>query len=214
MMVEIHFDGGCRSNPNGPASSGAVIRTIDGRTLRHVGRAIGIASNNVAEWTGLLIGLEAARELGATDCRVYGDSKLVVEQFSGNYAVRDEKLREIALRVSNVVREFTGVVTLEHVRREHNKAADAICNAVLDGTYRDDAFLQVASTEERSKAKRIDVTVGFVVEVTMDSAEAAASLAAGATCAELRKKLAERVETRLLLSGAGGDPLRVTRVRG
>jgi len=213
MMVEIHFDGGCRSNPTGPASSGAVIHDLEGRTLRHVGRAIGVASNNVAEWTGLLIGLEAARELGATDCRVFGDSKLVVEQFMGNYAVRDEKLRHLAMRVSAVAKTFPGTITLEHVRREHNKAADAICNAVLDGTYRDDLDVPKDSAV-MPKSKKDDLTIGFIVEVSMDAAEVKAGFAAGLTATELRKKLADRVERRLLLSGAGGDPLRVSRVRG
>jgi ribonuclease HI len=197
MIVEVAFDGGCRNNPNGPASSGAIVRDPDGRTLRHIGLAIGIASNNVAEWTGLLIGLEAAREVGATAVRAFGDSQLVVEQFTGNYAIRDEKLRTIAMEVSTVARSFPGGVTAAHVPREKNRAADAICRAVLEGTYTPDSDVDVYTAG--------DVEVHFVVAVRMDHRAVSEAIEAGATPAALRKKLAAQVESKLIRTGVVGE---------
>lgn len=212
MIVHLNFDGGCRSNPNGPASSGAVLRDPAGATLRHVGRDIGIGSNNVAEWTGLLIGLEAAREIGATEVFAFGDSELVVKQFNGEYAIRDEKLRALSIQVSQIARTFEAGVTLRHIPRKQNAAADAICTAILEGTY-----LQDSAIDDVRAAVNADerVAVEFVVEVQMNRDEARRRLAAGATPAELRRELGKRAETSLLLAGAKtGDAFRPARVKG
>jgi probable phosphoglycerate mutase len=212
MIVEVWFDGGCRSNPTGAAASAAIVRDpIAGRTLRHVGRAIGVASNNVAEWRGFILGLEAARDLGATSVRAFGDSKLVVEQFAGNYAINAESLRALALEASRLAVSFTGGVVATHVPRAENRAADAICNAVLDGTYVADADDLTAATPAAAKT----VTVSFVVDVTMDASEAREAIAGGATELALRKRLADRAERAFLLNGrVGGDSYRATRVKG
>ena len=208
----MNFDGGCRSNPNGPASSGAVLRDVEGRTLTHVGRAIGIGSNNVAEWTGLLIGLSAASKIGATEVIAFGDSELVVKQFNGEYAIRDDKLRAISIQVSQVAAKFPRGVTLRHIPRDQNRAADAICTAVLEGTYVPESSIDdvraAANAEEQ-------IVVGFQVDVVMGHDEARRRLAQGAKPAELRRELAKRAESSLMLAGARtGDVARPARVKG
>jgi probable phosphoglycerate mutase len=206
VIVEVFFDGGCRSNPHGEAASGAVVRDLEGKTLRHVGRAIGIGSNNLAEWNGLRYGLEAALELGATEVRAFGDSKLVVEQFSGAYAIRAEGLREISLHVSKLAQQFPGGVVAQHVPRKQNAAADWICTAVLNGTY------EPGDTAPPAGAP---VSVTFVVDVTMDPKEAREAIAAGTSELDLRRMLAARAERALLLNGrVGGDAYRPARVKG
>jgi ribonuclease HI len=212
MIVHLNFDGGCRSNPNGPASSGAVLRDAAGLTLIHVGRDIGVGSNNIAEWTGLLIGLEAARNLGATEVCAFGDSELVVKQFNGEYAIRDEKLRALSIQVSQVARSFEAGVTVRHIPRKQNAAADAICTAVLEGTYVPDSSIEdvraAANADER-------VAVEFVVEVQMGRDEARRRLEAGATPAELRRDLGKRAESSLLLAGTKtGDAFKPARIKG
>jgi ribonuclease HI len=216
MIVEVWFDGGARTNPTGEAASAAIVRDLDGRTLRHIGLAIGIASNNEAEWTALHLGLEAARDLGATGVRAFGDSKLVVEQFSGTYAIHAENLRAIALAVSAVACTFTDGVTATWVPRSENKPCDRICNLVLDGAYVADADLDAAPGDAPNTAREnAAVTVSFVVDVTMDPAEARAAASAGISDKALRKRLAERAERALLLCGrVGGDAFRPLRVKG
>jgi probable phosphoglycerate mutase len=212
MKVEVWFDGGSRSNPNGQAASAAIVRDpSEGVTLRHVGRALGIASNNVAEWRGLIVGLETARELGATEVQAFGDSQLVVEQFLGNYQVNSEALKPLCAEARQLATYFPGGVKAKHVPRAQYHAADAICNAVLDGTYVGDGTLPVTETVDRRKP----VSVAFVVEVTMNAKEVRDALAAGTTETALRKILAGRAERKLLLTGSvGGDTLRTARVKG
>jgi len=209
MILEVSFDGGCRNNPHGEAASAAIIRTADGRTLRHVGRAIGVGSNNVAEWTALQIGLEAARDLGATDVRAFGDSKLVVEQFRGAFAIREERLKTIALSVSQIVRDFR-CVTVTWVPRESNRAADAICTAVLQGTYVPDADLATVADGDTGA-----VEVSYMCTVRMDANVAREARLRGVTTKELRKRVASQAERRLLLASQIGEfTVTPTRVKG
>lgn len=212
MLVEVWFDGGSRSNPIGQAASAAIIRDVaEDVTLRHVGRALGIASNNVAEWNGLILGLEAARDLGATEVQAYGDSQLVIEQFAGNYSVNSEALKPLYQKAKLIAGAFPGGVKGKHVPRAQNHAADAICNAVLDGTYVGDGITATAQVTDKLKP----VTVSFVVEVTMNPKEARDALAAGTTEVALRKLLASRSERKLVLNGSvGGDSFRASRVKG
>ncbi len=184
------------------------MQDTEGRTLRHVGRAIGIGSNNVAEWNGLILGLEAARDLGATHVLLAGDSKLVIEQFSGNYAVHDDALRELFGRALTLRRSFANV-DATHVPRERNRAADAICNAVLDGTYEPDGALP------DPEPFRPLVEVAFVVQVEMDPRRAREAIAGGKTATQLRKALAAEVEGKLLRAGVVGEyTARPARIRG
>jgi ribonuclease HI len=123
-------DGGSRGNP-GPAASGAVLFGEDGEVLREVGTYLGVATNNVAEWTGLLTGLQAALELGVDDLAVRLDSELVVKQISGAYRVKHEGLIPLHAKAKALLRKFARV-DVRHVRRKENAAADALVNAVLD----------------------------------------------------------------------------------
>lgn len=212
-VVEMWFDGGCINNPIGEASCGAVIKDESGRTIRHVGRAIGIGSNNVAEWSGLYHGLLAARDLGATSIRAFGDSKLVCEQFSGNYAVKVDSLKAISFEVSKLVRDFPGGVTVTWVPREANRGADAICTAVLKGTYSGDPDDLDAAVN--AHAANADIEVTFVVTVKMDAKQAREALERGVPADTLRKRMARQAESRLILASQVGDFTAIpTRIKG
>ncbi len=130
MKATMFADGGSRGNP-GPAASGAVLFDEAGAVLREVGTFLGVATNNVAEWTGLLTGLEAALELGVDDLAVRLDSELVVKQISGAYRVKNEGLIPLHAKAKVLLRKFAHV-DVKHVPRKQNAAADALVNQVLD----------------------------------------------------------------------------------
>jgi ribonuclease HI len=130
VKATMFADGGSRGNP-GPAASGAVLFDEGGIVLREVGTFLGVATNNVAEWTGLVTGLEAALELGIDDLSVRLDSELVVKQISGAYRVKHEGLIPLHAKAKKLLRKFARV-DVQHVRRKENAAADALVNQVLD----------------------------------------------------------------------------------
>lgn len=129
----VEADGGSRGNP-GPAAFGALVRDADtGLVLFEIGESVGVATNNVAEYRGLLAGLEAAREIApgaSVEARL--DSKLVVEQMSGRWKIKNAELRSLAQQVDSVYP--AGQVTYTWVPRSQNAAADALLNRALDGT--------------------------------------------------------------------------------
>lgn len=126
----LFADGGSRGNP-GPAASGAVLLTPGGDVLAEVGKFLGIATNNVAEWTALEIGLEEALRRGLTSISVRMDSELVVKQVRGEYRVKHPDLQPLHRRVIAMLRKFAHV-DIKHVRRKENALADALVNRVLD----------------------------------------------------------------------------------
>jgi ribonuclease HI len=130
MKATLFADGGSRGNP-GPAASGAVILAEDGTVLREVGTFLGTATNTVAEWTGLVTGLEAALELGVNDVAVRLDSELVVKQVNGEYRVKNAGLIPLHARAKALLRRFARF-DVRHVPRKQNTAADALVNQVLD----------------------------------------------------------------------------------
>jgi ribonuclease HI len=130
VKATMFADGGSRGNP-GPAASGAVLFDESGAVLREIGTYLGVATNNVAEWTGLLTGLEAALELGIDDLSVRLDSELVVKQISGAYRVKHEGLIPLHAKAKLLLRKFARV-DVQHVRRKENAAAYALVNQVLD----------------------------------------------------------------------------------
>jgi ribonuclease HI len=130
VKATMFADGGSRGNP-GPAASGAVLFDEGGAVLREVGTFLGVATNNVAEWTRLVTGLEAALELGIDDLAVRLDSELVVKQISGQYRVKHEGLIPLHAKAKILLRKFARV-DVQHVRRKENAAADALVNQVLD----------------------------------------------------------------------------------
>lgn len=134
MRVIVEADGGSRGNP-GPAAYGAVVLAAEAggpEVLAQRAERIGHATNNVAEYSGLIAGLAAARELGARHVEVRMDSKLVVEQMSGRWKIKHADMRELAGQAAAVGRAFDSV-RYTWVPRERNKRADALLNAVLDG---------------------------------------------------------------------------------
>ena len=130
MKARLSTDGGARGNP-GPAAYGYVLEAEDGAVLAAHGEKIGVATNNVAEYSALIAGLEKALELGVGDVEVVSDSELLVKQMRGEYRVKNEALRELSTRAARLAREI-GAVTYTAVRREHNELADRLVNEALD----------------------------------------------------------------------------------
>jgi len=127
----VEADGGSRGNP-GPAGYGAVVRDADtGELLAVRAEAIGRQTNNVAEYRGLIAGLQAAREVGAAEVDVRLDSKLLVEQMSGRWRVKHPDMRVLAGEAMALVREFA-VVRFTWVPRERNAHADRLANEAMD----------------------------------------------------------------------------------
>ena len=108
-----------------------MLEDEDGEVLAAHGEAIGVATNNVAEYSALIAGLEKAVELGVGELEVISDSELMVKQMRGEYRVKNEALRELSLRAGRLAREV-GAVRYTAVRREHNKLADQLVNDALD----------------------------------------------------------------------------------
>jgi ribonuclease HI len=131
MKLVVNVDGGARGNP-GPAAIGAVVRDAGGELLEERGERIGRATNNVAEYRALLLGIERAAALGASELELIGDSELIVRQVKGEYKVKDAALRELHAAVKRALRPFESW-SIRHVRREHNADADRLVNATLDG---------------------------------------------------------------------------------
>ena len=130
MTVRLFTDGGARGNP-GPAAFAYVLEADDGTVLAAHGEAIGVATNNVAEYSGLIAGLEKAIELAVSELEVVSDSELMVKQMRGEYRVKNEALRELSALAGRLAREV-GSVRYTAVRREHNVLADRLVNDALD----------------------------------------------------------------------------------
>jgi ribonuclease HI len=130
MKIKICTDGGSRGNP-GPAASAAVLKSAGGEVLDTVTRYLGETTNNQAEYTAIIIGLERAKHLGATEVEVVMDSELAVKQMNGEYKVKNPELAKRFLEVHNLMLSFKKV-TFRHVRREFNKEADAAVNKSID----------------------------------------------------------------------------------
>lgn len=130
MKATLFADGGSRGNP-GPAASAAVLLDPKGETIEEVEAYLGIATNNVAEWTALLLGLQAAQRRGIRRLKVRLDSELVVKQLLGEYRVKNETLQPLYQRARTLLRGFEEV-DVAHVTRKHNALADRLVNRVLD----------------------------------------------------------------------------------
>ncbi len=130
MKARLFTDGGARGNP-GPAAFAYVLEAEDGAVLAAHGEAIGVATNNVAEYSALVAGLAKAAELQIPELEVVSDSELMVKQMQGIYRVKNEALRELSLTAARHARAV-GTVTYTAVRREENKLADQLVNDALD----------------------------------------------------------------------------------
>jgi probable phosphoglycerate mutase len=130
LKARLSTDGGARGNP-GPAAFGYVLEADNGVVLAAHGEAIGVATNNVAEYRALLAGLAKAVELGVDEVEVVSDSELLVKQMRGEYKVKNAALRELSLEAARLARQI-GAVKYTAVRREHNELADRLVNEALD----------------------------------------------------------------------------------
>jgi probable phosphoglycerate mutase len=130
VRARLSTDGGARGNP-GPAAYGYVLEAEDGTVLAAHGETIGVATNNVAEYSALVAGLEKAAELGVEEVEVVSDSELLVKQMRGEYKVKNAALQELNAAAEALARRL-GRVTYTAVRREHNELADRLVNEALD----------------------------------------------------------------------------------
>ena len=129
----VNVDGGSRGNP-GPAAIAAVVRDANGEVLEQLGLRIGETTNNVAEYRALLLGIERAAALKASELELVGDSELVVRQVKGEYKVRDATLQGLYMQVKRALEGFEHW-SIRHVPREQNAEADVLVNQVLDGEW-------------------------------------------------------------------------------
>jgi len=130
VRVVVHVDGGARGNP-GPAAAGAVLSSPDGDVLDEASELLGVATNNVAEYRGLLLGLARAKSLGATEVEVVNDSELIAKQVNGDYKVKHAAMRPLYLDAMAALREFDSW-SIRSVPRAQNADADALVNQALD----------------------------------------------------------------------------------
>jgi ribonuclease HI len=130
MKLIVNVDGGARGNP-GPAAAACVVSSPDGEVLAERSQLLGTATNNVAEYRALLLGLECARELGASEVDVVGDSELIAKQVQGAYKVRHESMRPLHSQALKALTQFERW-SIRTVPRAQNAQADALVNAALD----------------------------------------------------------------------------------
>jgi len=130
VRVVVHVDGGARGNP-GPAAAGAVVSTPGGDVLDEAAETIGVATNNVAEYRGLLLGLARARALGAAEVEVVNDSELVAKQVNGLYKVKHRDMKPLHAAAIEALQGFDRW-SMRSVPRAQNAHADALVNQALD----------------------------------------------------------------------------------
>jgi ribonuclease HI len=130
VKARLSTDGGARGNP-GPAAYGYVLESEDGHVLAAHGEAIGLATNNQAEYRGLVAGLQKALDLGVGEVEVISDSELLVKQMRGEYRVKNAALRELQAEAARLADQLP-TVSFTAVRREHNELADQLVNEALD----------------------------------------------------------------------------------
>jgi probable phosphoglycerate mutase len=134
-MIVAYIDGGARGNP-GPAGFGVRIESADGSLIEEFAESIGVATNNVAEYRGLLAALEWARSHRHSQMHVRSDSLLLVQQMLGNYKVKNPGLQPLHAKARLLANEI-GRVTFEHVGRAHNAQADRLANTAMDEATRE-----------------------------------------------------------------------------
>ncbi|MCP1386786.1 bifunctional RNase H/acid phosphatase [Corynebacterium sp. TA-R-1] len=161
MHVQMFCDGGSRGNP-GVAGSGSVVYGPDGETLAEVAYVVGKkSSNNVAEYYGLIRGLEAAAELGATRVDVSMDSKLVVEQMTGRWKIKHPDMQKLAREARDLAKQFEKV-TYAWVPRAKNKKADELSNVAMDAAAEDGTprILEASTPSRRNSASDLATSAG------------------------------------------------------
>ncbi len=140
MKAKLNTDGGARGNP-GPAGIGIFLQDLDGELVLEHAESIGETTNNVAEYKALIKGLELALESGVTEIDAYVDSELVASQVRGEWKIKNEALRPLAIKAEVLLRKFDKA-TLHHVRREKNAEADRLANRAMDEAAAGRAYLE------------------------------------------------------------------------
>jgi ribonuclease HI len=130
-LITAFFDGGARANP-GPAGYGVYIVDDLGNVLAELHGSLGVTTNNVAEYTGLIAALQWAVDHDLKQIAIKGDSLLIIEQMRGNYKVKNEGLKPLHMKARMLVMQI-GDVKFDHIRREFNKEADRLSNVGMDG---------------------------------------------------------------------------------
>ena len=132
---QLHTDGGARGNP-GPAGIGVVLTDERGDVIAEVGEGIGVTTNNVAEYTALIRGLEMALEHGVTEIDAFVDTSTVASQVKGEWKIKQEHLRPLAVKAQSLMNRFERAA-IEHVPREQNADADELANQGMDAAMLD-----------------------------------------------------------------------------
>jgi probable phosphoglycerate mutase len=148
-MIRAYIDGGARGNP-GPAGYGARIEDADGSLIEELHGGLGITTNNVAEYNGLLAALKWAVDHGHRDVHIRADSELLVKQMRGEYRVKNPGLQPLVARARLLVGQLDDV-TFEHVRREQNKEADRLSNLGMDEA---EAALRTQTERDKGQGTR------------------------------------------------------------
>ena len=172
QTILIEFDGGSRGNP-GPAGVGVVLRTADGTSLLTLGRFIGHATSNVAEYRALILGLQEARKLGIRKVAIRGDSELIIKQMRGEYRVKHPALRDLYEEAQYLYHQFDEA-RIDHNLRHKNETADHLVNLAIDRRHDvtdvDEAPIDTpASTETRPGDQFACPRCGCAIEVKKPS---------------------------------------------
>lgn len=211
VRVIVEADGGSRGNP-GPAGFGAVVRDAEsGKVLRQVAAGIGTASNNVAEYRGLIAGLQAAIDLGAHEVEVRMDSLLVVNQMKGEWKVKHEAMRPLATQAAALVRQLPRV-RFTHVRREMNTHADRLANQAMDDAAAGRNWQQRVEVPEPEPEPRRNTLYGW--SAPTGSPTVALLVRHGETPLSLEKRFSGRGDPELTERGRAQAKAAAARVSG
>jgi ribonuclease HI len=148
LRAILHTDGGARGNP-GPAGIGVVMKDESGQVIGEIAQGIGRATNNVAEYKALVAGLELALNHGVTNIEIFSDSELVVSQLKGEWKIKSDSLRRLAVDARRLMNKFASS-SIAHVPREENADADKLANQGMDEAEFDSELDAEAPPEQRS----------------------------------------------------------------
>ena len=155
MEAKLFVDGGARGNP-GPAGCGFVLKSTDNKIITEGCHFIDNATNNFAEYTALLKGLELAEQMGVTELNIYSDSELMVKQIIGEYRVKSPNLIDLFESVERKLLKFSRW-QIKHIRREYNKDADRMANVAMDqGLAGEFEFDDECEDDTQSKTESTD----------------------------------------------------------
>ncbi len=158
--LELYIDGGSRGNP-GPAACAYILRTPDGKIIKSEGIYLGESTNNIAEYSGLLRGLESARDLNVRELNIFSDSELLVKQLIGEYRIRNIELQRLLEQIQRLLLLFDRW-QIRHISREKNKEADRLVNVTLN---REQTKPPKTSLETEETRNKVTEEVRVLVEV-------------------------------------------------